>query len=752
MPESIPKLTPEQEEQMTPEQLDKYWLENIYQGDTTQLTLRAVLTGCMLGGIMALSNLYVGLKSGWGLGVDFAAIILAYAIWKGLAGLIPGLVKREFTMMENTIMMTSAVAASWISSAGLVSAVPALTMVSGITFGWWQLMLWICSILALGLFMALPLYRQLITVDKLRFPWNVPVAETLKAMYSTGAEAMKKAKALGIAGVFGIVVATLRDGFGLLQPLYSLPASLANVSMRNLTLSFEPGFIMMGIGALFGIKVGLSMLVGALLNYGVLAPYMINHDIIVHPAPIIKAVDAPKFPLVIDEGRQLAFIIEESNVTKEISAGSKIDTISYRFVQSTTYPAMSALVTDLNAPILGTGAQNPFYHKISFLDTLNKDLNAPVLWARAAQNIYGEARLTIAGDTSAFTATSLLGFKAGATRNEAIGGFRNVVAWSMWPGAAILVIAGLLGLAFQYKTLGKTFTSITAVFKKRKDSAQKDILEHVAIPGSWFVIGFIVTGAACMILQIALFSIHWYMGLLAVLFTFFLAAVAARAGAEIGINPIGAMGKVTQLIYGVISPGNMTTNLMTANVTAGAACSCSDTVGNLFVGHRVGANPRKQFIAQLFGVFAGALFSVPVYFLLVPDANALGGAKFPAPSALVWAGVARVLSQGLHTLPASAVYALFIALVLGALVVILEKIFPKIRPYTPSCTALGIALTIPAYNSIGMFMGSLIVWILEKKAPKTNDMYTVPVASGLIAGESLTGVAIAALMALGLLG
>ena len=136
-----------------------------------------------------------------------------------------------------------------------------------------------------------------------------------------------------------------------------------------------------------------------------------------------------------------------------------------------------------------------------------------------------------------------------------------------------------------------------------------------------------------MVLLTWIFSIHWWMGVVAVLLTFFLSAVAARAGAEIGINPIGALGKVTQLTYGALAPGNITANLMTAGVTAGAACSCSDTVGNLKVGHMVGANPRRQFIAQLFGVLAGALLAVPAYFILVPDANALGGDKFPAPCA-----------------------------------------------------------------------------------------------------------------------
>ena len=195
----------------------------------------------------------------------------------------------------------------------------------------------------------------------------------------------------------------------------------------------------------------------------------------------------------------------------------------------------------------------------------------------------------------------------------------------------------------------------------------------------------------------------------------------------------------------------MTTNLMTAGVTAGAACSTSDTIGNLKVGHMVGANPRKQFIAQLFGVFAGALLAVPAYFILVPDANALGGAQFPAPSALVWAGVARVLSKGISTLPPSAVLAMIIAFLAGLAIVIVDRAFPKLRPYTPSPAALGIAMMIPAYTSFAMFIGSLIAWVLEKYAGKWNDMFTIPIASGFIAGESITGVVLAAMMAFGVL-
>ena len=165
----------------------------------------------------------------------------------------------------------------------------------------------------------------------------------------------------------------------------------------------------------------------------------------------------------------------------------------------------------------------------------------------------------------------------------------------------MLVVGGLLALAFQWRTLGRTFASIFTSFGGKRNAA-KGPLDHIEIPMTWFVVGFVVTGILAAVLLIWFFAIHWWMGAIAVVMTFFLAAVAARAGAEIGINPIGALGKVTQLTYGALAPGNIPANLMTAGVTAGAACSCSDTVGNLKVGHMVGANPRRQFIAQLFGV------------------------------------------------------------------------------------------------------------------------------------------------------
>ena len=268
-----------------------------------------------------------------------------------------------------------------------------------------------------------------------------------------------------------------------------------------------------------------------------------------------------------------------------------------------------------------------------------------------------------------------------------------------------------------------------------------------------------------------LFGIDWWMGVLAVLLTFVLSIVAARATGETDVTPIGAMGKITQLTYGVIAPRNMTTNLMTASITAGAASHSADLLSSLKTGYLVGANPRRQAIGQLFGIFMGVLIAVPVYTIIVPTppfdpkrqeaaaktpaatANALPADdltktnllsnQFPTPSVAVWYNVAKLLSEGVK--PPAEIH--------GARHVdrrrlrcrhpILKEFLPrKVVRWLPSATGLGLAGVIPAHNSIAMFLGALAAWIWTKAHRRSAEEYVVSGLSGLIAGESLTGVAI----------
>nr|MCR5662446.1 OPT/YSL family transporter [bacterium] len=590
------------------------WFREVYQGDKIpQLTVRAVIMGGLIGGFMSLSNLYVGLKTGWGLGVAITACILSYAIWTTLHTVLPKIFKTQMSILENNCMQSCASSAGYSTGGTMVSAISAYLIITGTHMSWGVLTLWTIFLAALGVFMAIPMKRQMINVEQLKFPSGVAAAETLKSLHSHGKEAMKKAKSLGLAGLFGGLLALIRDGLAWIPGHIPFFGSIAGKSLASWTISFDLSGVMIAAGALVGMRVTISMLLGGLITYAWLAPWMAS----------IGAIDA------------------------------------------------TAL------------AESPY---------------------------------------------------------------RAIVGWSTWMGASIMVASGLTMFAMEWKTMLRAFSGLASLFGKK--SAKHDPLEDIEVPVSWFLIGTFVSGLGCILVLHFVFQTKWWMGLVAIIATFFLALVACRATGESDITPIGAMGKITQLAFGFLAPSNMTTNLMTAGLTAGAAGASADLLTDLKSGYCLGANPRRQFLAQFLGIFAGTLVVVPAFYLIVPDASVLGGDAWPAPSAQVWAKVAQLLKDGFSALHPTARLGMAIGCLIGILIPILEKKLPKYKNFIPSATGLGLAMVIPFYNSLSMFIGALIVHFMEKKAKQTADDYVIPVASGIIAGESLIGVGIALYMAL----
>ena len=75
------------------------WRREVWAGDVPQLTLRAVLSGMAIGGLLCLWNLYVTLKTGWSLGVTLTSCIVAFGLISAQRAV--GLVKRELSVLEN---------------------------------------------------------------------------------------------------------------------------------------------------------------------------------------------------------------------------------------------------------------------------------------------------------------------------------------------------------------------------------------------------------------------------------------------------------------------------------------------------------------------------------------------------------------------------------------------------------------------------------------------------------------------------
>jgi uncharacterized oligopeptide transporter (OPT) family protein len=317
----------------------------------------------------------------------------------------------------------------------------------------------------------------------------------------------------------------------------------------------------------------------------------------------------------------------------------------------------------------------------------------------------------------------------------------------VWPGAAILVASGLTSFALDWRSVGRSFSGIAAIFSKRKEGETADPMDEVECPGWWFPAGFVVLGPIVIVLMTVLFHIPWWAGLVAVPLAVVMGFIAARVTGETDVTPTKALGPVTQLIFGVITPGNLSGNIMSANVTGGIGLHAADLLTTLKTGWLLGGNPRVQFYAQLFGVLAGAAVVVPAFNILIPDPSVLGTDAWPAPSCLIWAGVSKAFAGGIGTLDPLARMAMGAGLALGVALVLMERFAPRsLRDYIPSPAGLGIAMVVPGSNAIAMFGGALIALVVNRANANVGKRYVVPVASGLIAGESLMGVVIAMLI------
>ena len=317
-------------------------------------------------------------------------------------------------------------------------------------------------------------------------------------------------------------------------------------------------------------------------------------------------------------------------------------------------------------------------------------------------------------------------------------GLITITRWSLWGGTAIMVFASLMSVALQWKTLVRAFTGAKAAAHDHTAAGMKAI----EVPGSWMVWGMLPITIAMVWLQIQAFGVSWYAGIIAVAMSFVLSLVASRATGETDTTPIGAMGKVMQLMFAVLAPKNTAANLASAGIAANSASSSADLLTDLKTGYLLGANPRKQFLAQFFGVFFGTVAIVPIWYLMVPNREKLE--SFALPSTRAWEAVAKVLVKGVGELPQSAIYSIFIGAAIGIGLPLIERFLPaKYRKFMPSATGVGLAWVMPFQNAFSFFLGAVLAMIWGKVHRKSQEAYNVPIASGLVAGESLMAAALA---------
>jgi len=239
---------------------------------------------------------------------------------------------------------------------------------------------------------------------------------------------------------------------------------------------------------------------------------------------------------------------------------------------------------------------------------------------------------------------------------------------------------------------------------------------------------------------------------------FFFAAVSGNLVGMIGSsnNPISGLtlattivGALTMVIVGVKGAQGVAAVLGVAAVVCVSSAVAGEMLQDLKVGHILGGTPWKMQVGDLIGVVvAGLVLFFPLYLLHTsdlasnPQSGGFGGPTLPAPQAGLMAAISQGIVGGEMAWP----------LVIVGIAMGLSLILIKVK--SPMLFSVGMYL--PLETTFAIYIGGLVRGFVDKQADKRGynaaqkarvENAGVLTASGLIAGEALMGLVVAAVVA-----
>ena len=247
-----------------------------------ELTIPALVLGVILGSIMTSAFVYIGLKLGFTLGGSTVAAIMGFAILRG--------VLKKGTIVENNINQTIASGINTASS-GVAFTLPALFLLSlnNPDYANFDILPFLFAGTAgsfLGIVLIIPLRKQMLEFERLRFPTGIAVSKLLK---SPGA-GIHQAKMLGIGFGIAALFHTLEQlGHAPSEVDLGSPLGIASHIPFIVALSFAN----FGAGLLSG-KGGLPFALGGVLAWWVISPIAVGQG-------WVSGVDAEQYPTLVGD-------------------------------------------------------------------------------------------------------------------------------------------------------------------------------------------------------------------------------------------------------------------------------------------------------------------------------------------------------------------------------------------------------------------------------------------------------------------
>ena len=320
--------------------------------------------------------------------------------------------------------------------------------------------------------------------------------------------------------------------------------------------------------------------------------------------------------------------------------------------------------------------------------------------------------------------------------------------WGLWGsyiryiGAGAVATAGMISLIKSLPLIVKTFAENLKSLTNKEEMAGSLDRTGKDLDFKWVAVILVI--ALGILIFWPTIPIGVGPALLILVFGFFFATVSSRMVGIVGSsnNPVSGMAIATLLFSTIVlkATGNtgsagMVTAIMIGTVICIVAAMAGDMSQDLKTGYIVGATPYRQQFGEVIGSIASGLAIAGVLYLL-NTAWGFGGQELPAPQATLMKMVIEGVMDA--NLPWGLVF-------VGAFFAICIEIL-KI-PAMP----VAIGLYLPIHLSAGLMVGGIVRLILEKKKFKKEEdrekviSSGVIYASGMIAGEGLVGILLAAL-------
>ncbi|KAJ4399603.1 hypothetical protein N0V85_005972 [Neurospora sp. IMI 360204] len=653
------------------------------------LTIRAVVTGIVLGCLVSASNLYLGLKTGFTFSANMFGAIFGYGIVKMMSksSQVP-IIGGAFGPQENSIIQAAATGAGGISGI-FVAGIPAMyrlgTMGEDATpqkdIGAIFTITLVCSFL--GLFYVTPLRKffvvQVARELKLVFPTPTAVALTIRSMHAGAAgsiEAMKKLKCLGLA--FGAALAQRVGSYYAIGILYDwhpftwihiwsgYKSWALNIESWGWYFEWTPAFI--GSGILIGLNPAISMFLGSFLAWGVIGPVLVHYGECVghqlYPDDphwdslytffllnLKEATPSPRY-----------WLLWPGVMVMVCSSMAELF-VQYKVIWFGLKSSWQQTCVSINDTLVARGKTNGFFSKqAAKVVRTGEEVEDPAKANEQVKHWHWIVGLLV----TLVVAMIIFHFQ-----------------WDMHPGLTILAVI----LAFLFSFLAIQIGAVT-------DSTPLT----AASKASQLVFG--------------------------------------GATQHSGFTPQHAQ-KI---------------NLAAGGLASGGADVATSLVSDFRTGFLLGTPPLKQWIAQAIGTFV-AVWLAPGLFVLftkaypcIYDPNLVDAhCAFGVPSVSAWAAVAQAVTGEGHIPLTSGIF----AIVMGV-VSIIQVVFrhyylvgerEKWREWLPNWGAIALSWVIPApVFANAALLGAIIAAIWRKYSMRTWDIYGYALAAGLIAGEGLGGV------------